>query len=333
MEVQMTRRILLVDGDLMVYRNAAAAEERKVLVTHLSSGREKEFDTRTAFKKFLSDKGFPYDSAHYKFEDLQYPLPLFIAHKIIDNMMAKLEEAVWPDETRVYLGKSGGTHRHSLPLPSPYKANRQDSIKPHHLENCKSHLIQKYNAVTCEAWYETDDVLTIEAYAELRKGNSPIIATIDKDAYQTVGVDILNWNVEPLAVHRIPALGEIYQDKAQWKGEGIKFLCFQAIAGDNTDTYCGYDLSKVKTGPTKLAKLFNETATEAECLRALIREYKRLYPDPFDYITHTGQEIVGATWKDMLKLYWKCAYMLRSWADKGDFEEFALHYGVRLDED
>jgi len=35
----------------------------------------------------------------------------------------------------------------------------------------------------------------------------------------------------------------------------------------------------------------------------------------------------------MLKLYWKCAYMLRSWADKGDFEEFALHYGVRLDED
>jgi len=44
----MSKRLLIVDGDLVAYRHAAAAESRTIIAKHLDSGREKEFKTRTA---------------------------------------------------------------------------------------------------------------------------------------------------------------------------------------------------------------------------------------------------------------------------------------------
>lgn len=325
----MTKRILLIDGDLVVYRNAAAAERRFVDVTHIKSGRLKRFDNRTAFKEFLKQKDFKYDPAAYFIKDIQDAMPVGIAFNIIDKLYQQLHDVAWPDSTEVYIGQSGSTFRHSLPLPEPYKFNREDSIRPIHLEPCKRYLIKHYGATVCDAKYETDDVLTIRAYEELRKGNIPIIATIDKDANQTQGVGLLNWNNDPVEVKTVPELGvDIHKDKSSWKGDGIRFLAFQTLAGDPTDTYCAYNSSNVKYGPTRAASVLNKASSPKEVLELLIGEFKMLYPLPINYKTWDGKDVMGATWEDMLQLYWKCAYMKRSWDDPSDFWEYAKQYGV-----
>ena len=52
----MNKRILLIDGDIIAYLCAAAAEERSILVTHRPTGITKSFKTRTAFKKVMKEK-------------------------------------------------------------------------------------------------------------------------------------------------------------------------------------------------------------------------------------------------------------------------------------
>lgn len=325
----MSKRILLIDGDLVVYRNAAAAEKRFVDVTHIKSGHVKRFDNRTQFKDFLKAKDFPYDPAAYFIKDIQEPLPVGIAFNIIDKLYQQLHDVAWPDSTEVYIGQSGSTFRHHLPLPKPYKFNRDDSIKPTHLEACKRYLKKQFGAVVCDAKYETDDVLTIRAYEELAKGNIPIIATIDKDAGQSQGVGLLNWNNEPIEVKTVPELGgPIYNEKSSWKGNGVRFLAFQTLAGDPTDTYCAYDASNVKYGPTKAANVLNTANSPKEVLELLIGEFKKLFPLPVNYKTWDGKDVMGATWEDMLQMYWKCAYMKRSWDDPSDFWEYAKRYEV-----
>lgn len=324
----MTERVLLIDGDILVYRNSAAIEERTILVTHLQSGRQKSFKNRTAFKDFLQEKEYPYVPEKYHIEDVQNAEHVSIAFKIIDKLVSDLNDFTWADRYEIWLGQSGHTFRHYLPLPSPYKANRGDLIKPIHLDACKSYINKKYNARTTEAILETDDMLTIRCYEELAKGNFPIMATIDKDSAQTQGVAILNFTDEKWELPVMPSVGEVFKHKTTYKGTGLKFLAYQALAGDPTDTYCPYELSAIPYGPAKAVKALASASTEKEILEVIVSEYKRMYPSPVRFTSVQKQEVV-ADWKMMLDMYWKCAYMKRSKDDPSDFWEFANQYGVQ----
>lgn len=324
----MTERILIIDGDFLAHRASAIAETRTVIVEHIKSGRTKEFETKTAFKKYLAENNRPYVESDYIITDKQYPKHESVAAASIKNTIENLKNFTWADHTEVHLGASGLTFRNYLMLPSKYKDNRSSMLRPVHLAFAKHYLGTKYKAKTYEG-YESDDTISIRAYEELAKGNYPIIATIDKDAYQAQGIAILDWYKEPWKIAEIDSLGTLYKDdKDKVRGTGLKFLCYQTLAGDPTDTYKPYQLSKLTYGASRAFKALEWCSTEKECLESVISEYKRLYPEPIVYLAHNNKTVYNADWEFILQQYFKCAYMLRSWKDTSNFWEYAKQYGV-----
>lgn len=323
----MSNRLLIVDGDLVAYRHAAAAETRTIIAKHVKSNREKEFKTRTELKKFLADKEMEFKAEDYEITDHQHPVDISFAISTVNASIDKLLENTWCDELEIYIG-SGKTFRHSLALPSPYKDNREDTLKPLHLTAVRNHLKRKYKAKVVENGLEVDDVVTIRSYECLQNDQEAVLASVDKDSYQCQGVSLYNWLAEEPKIELIPDVGHLRKVKNTIKGDGLMFLALQVLSGDSADTYKGYELSKVSYGPVKAMKALQDCTTEQQILKVLISEFKRLYPEPFEYTDCHGVEHKEADWFDMLQLYWSCAYMKRSWDDVSSFMQFAMERGV-----
>ena len=323
----MTNRLLIVDGDSVAFRQAAGIEKRTIIAKHLKSNREKEFKNRTEFKKFLLDKNLTFEPTDYEIADHQHPLDISIAVSNVNKLLEKLLETTWCDEMEIYLG-GGNTFRNALALPSPYKDKRSESIKPIHLVAVRNHLRRKWKAKMVENGLEVDDVVTIRAYECLLEGREAVLASTDKDSYQCQGISLLNWTDEEPKIELIPAVGHLYKAKSTVKGNGLIFLAYQVLAGDLADTYQGYELSKVKYGATKAMNALKDCTTEQDILRVTISEFKRLYPEPFEYTDCHGVQHEESDWFDMLSLYWEVAYMKRSWDDNSSFMQFAMQKGV-----
>ena len=328
----MTERILIVDADLIAYQYAAANEKRTILAKHLKSGREKIFKTRTELKTLLKEKNIEFKPEDYEIEDVQTAASIRFALRNVKGVIQRLMEHTWADRVELYLG-TGKVFRHTLALPTPYKDNRDDLIKPLQLADVRRYLQVKHKAQLVKG-IETDDMITIRAYEELAKGNYPIIASADKDAQQSQGVEVLNFGQEEWQGKVIPDVGSLWKvvigkgPATDIKGDGLKFLAFQTLAGDKADTYFGYKLSNAKYGPAKAFKALEAAKTEQEVLQILIDEFKRLYPQPFEYTDCHGVLHSDVDWFEMLQLFWSCAYMKRSIDDESSFIQFAAERGV-----
>lgn len=322
----MTERVLIVDADLIAYQYAAANEKRSIVAKHLKSGREKIFKTRTELKTLLKEKNMEFKPEDYEIEDVQTAASIRFALRNVKGVIQRLTDHVWADKVELYLG-TGKTFRHALALPTPYKDNRDDLIKPLQLADVRKYLQVKHRAELIKG-IETDDMITIRAYEELAKGNYPIIASADKDAQQSQGVEVLNFGQEEWQGKVIPTVGSLWKEKTSYKGDGLKFLALQVLSGDSADTYKGYQLSNVAYGPAKAMKALEKASTEKEILEVLISEFKRLYPEPFDYTDCHGVDHTEVDWFDILQMYWTCAYMKRSIDDDSSFIQFAAERGV-----
>lgn len=317
----MNKTILIVDGDLAIFRNAAVIEKRSIDVTHLKSGKKKTFKNRTEFKNFLAAKDFEYKELDYLIEDNQEAADPVVAFKLVRDLMQKMQAHIGADSLEVYVGNDEPTFRELLPLPSPYKNNRVELIKPLHLKATKAYVKKHYGFDTFVG-LETDDVVTIRCYEEQAKGNIPVLATLDKDAWQTQGVTLLDWTKD-YKMTVVPDLGDYLEKVKNNKvlGLGLRYLAYQILAGDATDTYKPYELSEVKYGSIRAMKAVNRASTKQEVFDIIESEYQKLYPDKFEYTDCHGT-YHSATWEDMLSLYFKCAYMKRSWDDPSDYWKF-----------
>ncbi len=322
----MTERVLIIDADLIAYQYAAANEKRTVNVKHLKSGKEKIFKTRTELKTLLKEKNMEFKPEDYEIEDVQTAASIRFALRNVKSVIQRLTDHTWADRVELYLG-TGKTFRHALALPTPYKDNRDDLIKPLQLVDVRRYMQVKHRAQLIKG-IETDDMITIRAYEELAKGNYPIICSADKDAQQSQGVEVLNFGQEQWQGKVIPTVGSLWKEKTSYKGDGLKFLALQVLSGDSADTYKGYQLSNVSYGPAKAMKALEKANTEKEILEVLISEFKRLYPEPFEYVDCHGVQHSDVDWFDMLQMYWTCAYMKRSIDDDSSFIQFAAERGV-----
>lgn len=323
----MSKRVLIVDGDTLCYRAAAAVETRTVEVTHLPSNRKKIFKHRTEFKETLKQKAMEYVPEDYSIVDLQEAEPEPNAFYLIKTQLDKITSAVEPDEIKIYIA-GGDNFRNMLALPTPYKP-RGDSMRPLHLLKTRQHCMRQHNAEDVSASFlETDDVVTIESYEQLLQGNYPILASQDKDAMQTDGVCLFNWTVDNPKEYLVPEIGELYKDKnGAVKGSGMMWLAYQWIAGDKTDGYCGYDLSNVKYGPTKAMNALQKCTNLQQIYDTVVVEYQKLYPDKFAYTAWNGLEL-EADYRSMMDIYWQCAYMKRYWGDPSDYFDFWKKKGI-----
>ncbi len=321
--------ILLVDGDVLAYRSAACIEKRSILVAHEPTGKTKEFDTRTEFKERLVAKYGNLDKlSEYSIRDLQTPEEAVNAFQIVKSVVNKLYGAFEPDSIEIYLGGKNN-FRNNLPLPTRYKSNRDEILRPIHLKAVQNYLVKHQGAVFTDG-IEADDLVNIRAYEEKAKGNRAIICTNDKDTLQSDGVEMFDWTQEHAEVIKIPELGRVYLNKHKVvKGEGLKFFAYQLLCGDSTDCYKPTEICGVRFGNTGAFNLLNALEKPSDVLDAVVNKYKTWYPADVRYTAWDGTE-VNTDWQGILDLYFKAAYMKRSMSDPSDWKAFFRERGCNV---
>lgn len=325
------KTIVLVDGDVLAFRASAGIEERSINVLHLPSGKEKVFTNRTELKARLREK-FPEDwkvkLQEYEVQDVQTAEDASYACHIVKQRLKKLKEIFDADAVEVYLD-GGNNFRERLPLPKKYKGNRVDRLRPLHLEAVKEYMRKIQGAVSVDG-VETDDVVNIRAYQELRKGNRAIIASNDKDTLQSEGVIFYDYTKDSPTAFLIPDLGGLHKEANEVKGAGLKFFAFQLLFGDTVDNYSPTDVCGVRYGKTSAFNDLVDLVDAQAILSKVVEKYKEWYPEPVTFKSWTGATIT-ANWEDMLELYFKCAYMQRDWDDKTTWKEFFTQRGWKDD--
>lgn len=314
------KTIVLVDGDVLAFRASAGIEERSINVLHLPSGKEKVFTNRTELKTRLREK-FPEDwkvkLQEYEVQDVQTAEDASYACHIVKQRLKKLKEIFDADAVEVYLD-GGNNFRERLPLPKKYKGNRVDMLRPLHLEAVKEYMRKIQGAVSVDG-VETDDVVNIRAYQELRKGNRAIIASNDKDTLQSEGVIFYDYTKDSPTAFLIPELGELHKEGNEVKGCGFKFFAFQLLFGDAVDNYSPTDVCNVRYGKTSAFNDLKDLTTSKDICEKVVAKYREWYPSPVVYQSWAGATIT-ADWRGMLDLYFKCAYMQRDWDDQTSWD-------------
>ena len=214
-------------------------------------------------------------------------------------------------------------------MPSEYKGQRKNNIRPVHLEAAKAYLHRTWKA-TAAVGYEVDDACCIHGYEQLAKGNIPLLFHYEKDQNSHNGLTLVDEVDGQLIEEVIPELGELWLDKNnKVKGNGLKFLCYQWVFADLIDNYRASECSSVKFGEKASYNLLRDLPSVQDCLLAVIQQFKTFYPDKFTYndfrgITHE------VDYKHMLEMYYACCWMKRSKDDDSLPYGLFNKYGVTL---
>lgn len=320
-----SNKILILDGDSIAYRCASAGEQRSVLVTHHPTGKQKVFKHRTEFKQSMQERGKEI-TEDYSVEDVQEPEPIAFVLNTIKNHIERIENEVKPDKTLIFAGEQFN-FRSELALPKKYKGQRANTMRPVHLKEAKSYLHNKYKAVEAVG-YEVDDACCIAAYDAIRAGDEAVMYFYEKDQYQLDGVTLLYDEPSSFRYQKVPELGELRLEKTSVKGLGLKFLAYQWICSDPVDNYCAYDLSKVKFGPKSAYNALVDCKSEQEVLLAVAAQFKKFYPEPFEYTDWRGNS-QQSDWLGMMQMYYSCCRMMRNADDKLNCLDLFNQYGVQ----
>lgn len=328
-----------IDGDIIAFKAASAIEDRYIIVTHLPSGRQARFETRTDFyghhgKKaggWLADKNAereeqglaPFPLEDFEIEDDRDVEPVEHAYQICKQMIQGIVKACGAKSYTVVV-EGEGNFRNDVATINKYK-DREDKIRPLYLDEVKSYLINYHPSYVAEG-LETDDVLSIMA----AKGEA-IQATVDKDAYQVVGwlFDIDKAD-KPFEIK--DGAGRIWEDNTgKIRAMGFKSLCLQLLIGDQVDSCFPRKLCNKRFGEKKAVPLLSPLKTKKECLEAVLALYREWYPEPVTYRHwNTGEEIT-ANWFDIASEMFTLLYMLRDYDDDTTLASLCDELGVEYE--
>lgn len=323
------KRVVLIDGDLLVYRTAAACEERSIEVLHKKSNKKKIFKTRTEFKTFLTEKKYEYVPDEYEIKDVQSVNENMSYQFLIDAQIKKIKETLWGESCTIFVAGENN-FRDALPFPSKYKGQRDNALKPLLRDDCKSYLIGKHKAIKVNG-EEVDDRVIWAGYEYLDKGYEVIVVTIDKDANAYSGLSLYNYAQDNPEIIEIPKFGSLWlNDKGDVKGNGFVWYCLQCLSGDLTDSLKPTELCGIKYGEKSAYNLLKNCETEQEALQLCISQYLKWYPKITTYTDCHGVER-KASWKDIIDMYHKGVRMREVRDDTLSFKDFASKYGIDLD--
>lgn len=323
----MQKTIVIYDGDTLSYRASAAIETRTVEVTHLSSGKTKILKNRTELKNSLKSKDKKYEPDKYSFKDIQESEPAVNAFSIMKNQIERINSDLFADEYLICLsGKKN--FRDDLPLPSKYKGNRENLIRPTHLKACKEYLYKNHPSLLANN-READDDLIIKGYEYLNKGYTVILAGQDKDAFAYTGLTLYDFTQPNPELVLIPDFGYLEDTGKKITGKGFLWFCFQILNGDETDNFKPCELASIAFGKQSAFNILKDCKDKQSALHQVVNKYKEWYPVEFEYKTW-NEEIVKADYKTMLDLYFKCARMMTQENDNLNAASFFNQYGVTI---
>jgi hypothetical protein len=173
-----------IDGDVIKYRCAFAAERRKYTLTYQDL--TWEFDNKRLMLEHMERDGLHTGA---RINVVRVPEPVSHALNNVRGLITDIMEnlGVGMDEIKVYL--SGDTNfRTDIASLAPYKGNREDMEPPIHGPAVVEYLVANFPHTISEGQEADDDIATAH-YAEwLADPMSTIIASVDKDFLQLPGL-------------------------------------------------------------------------------------------------------------------------------------------------
>lgn len=298
--------IAVIDGDEIAYKIAAACEIRTIKATNTTNSESSVFKHRTELKKFLA--GLEVPEGHFIIEDGQTADVLANALHSVKVSIESIQTACKADKIEIYLsGKDN--FRDTIPLPTKYKSNRSDNLRPLLLTDIRAYIAKKYDAKTVDG-EEVDDVVCHRMWDGYKSKQKIIGTTQDKDACGSSG-----WLFNPEKMTEplfIDGLGSLTLDsKGKVRGTGRKWGYLQWIVGDPTDCYNPSEIAKVRYGEKSAYKLLEPLQTDKECIQAVYDLYKSWYPGETTYTDWTGFDRTEDVFF-IMQMYLDC-YWMRRW--------------------
>lgn len=230
----MTKRIALIDGDIVAYRCGFAAEHKDY---KLKSGyMSKIFDSKTAMNKFLKDHP---EITEYEWESNLTVEPLEYVLSTVKKMLLHIIEGCAADGWLVCLSGSAN-HRDKIASIAKYKGNRDKTRRPLHHEEVIKYLKGTHHALVIDG-QEADDLIADLSVALTAVGYDPVICTIDKDLQQIPGKYFSFVEGKKFTISTATAK---------------KCLLKQILMGDGTDNVPGI----AQVGPATAEKLLADAA-------------------------------------------------------------------------
>lgn len=275
----------LVDGDIIVFRCAFAAERNE---WHLHIPKDKDgeeykgvFEYKREAMEEL-DKRLPGKLSRTEGEDYRlFPElllePLSHALQNVKTLMKKIadENGLNEFDIKVYLS-DGPCFRHRIAKTRPYKGSRDDKRRPTYEKEVRQYIIENYDTYIAED-EEADDMLGIQATKAGPHG--AVIVTLDKDLDQIPG----------LKYNYLHDVGYDVTENQAWYN-----FCVQLMTGDATDDIPGLP----GIGPGKAKKALHGLEDDPN---AMMEEVVRMYQ------IHSGKE----DWYDYLKEQGQLVYIRR----------------------
>lgn len=237
----------LVDGDILLYRCAAAAQS-KMHVCYDEQSRVVlgQFSKAKEVKEFVEGK-----------EGLKHDW--YIVAQPVSNAIHNFETALaavvrdsGADEFTVFLS-ADVCFRDKISTTRKYKGNRDHSQRPVHYNRLKKYVIATHSPVV-EDLMEADDLMGIAQ----SQSHDSIICSLDKDLDQIPGLHY-DW------VKNV--IYEVTPEDAQ------KNFWVQVLAGDATDNIQGIPGTGVKTAE----KLLQNCDTDEEAWNIVKQQYEEAY--------------------------------------------------------
>ena len=166
----MSKKLLVVDADTLLYSSAAQQQLNKCLATNIEYGSQRLFESKTAFNEWVKENNR--DKANYSFETISEIKPDAeprFAFQTIKQKVDKIVEAAGCDDYVLCIEGEGNFRKDFKSKFVNYKGQRSE--KPILFEECREFFLKKYKKkVVLAEQKETDDVVNILAWDSYNKG-------------------------------------------------------------------------------------------------------------------------------------------------------------------
>ncbi|MNC06472.1 hypothetical protein D3C75_539850 [compost metagenome] len=307
----------VVDLDAFKYAAAYVGEKKSIRVVHKTEDWSEEYKSRTAFwghykkkaggalAELNTKRDSPWLPEEFDIEDIAVPEPiqnvLHTAKVMVDDVIAQSGAKTY----EMYMGK-GDSFRVELSTLMKYKGNRDDLVKPYHLDEVTNFLARRYQAEFITG-IEADDMVNIRCY----KQKNHFAIGEDKD-YWGCPINYLDINRVHRGIVDCNKLGKLFKDDKKYvRGEGRMHLYYQIISEDTVDNYKANCFSDIEWGSVSAFNTLVDCKTDKECFEAMVHTFKHLYPEPKVVQGWRGDDI-QIDWLYVMQEMFNMAHMKRS---------------------
>ncbi len=321
-------RIVVVDADAIVYRISAACEKRTVVAK--IDGKEEVFRTKTKLKKHCEEVGVDFNTV--EFDNELFVEPVNNAYETLRKTVAKIYRELNATHVIFFLGGSVN-FRSGIKLPTQYKSNRKTTRRPEHLPAVREYLNKNYDTFIVTGIEADDIVQGMSEYIINRKRAYACAYQLDKDFHTTMTRNRY-WHIDKKEIIELRGgIGELLDLSSGIRGDGLHWVLYQLMQGDDSDGYSPKVLYKDKYkgryGGKSYYKDFSTYGDEKELLVAWIDKWQELLPETIKFEDFNG-ETQKHNWLTLAEIYFQCLYMRMSPVDNMTFEKLLLKYGVAV---